>query len=214
MFIVVNNGVVIAGPFKWARKRFEEILLDDLELEVTLPSVMPEGQPYVVNENTKIYSVANGESEPIEPRIQFHNGPFWNFTETHAVKFYKAQNYELETAKGLLKSEVANERWVRENKGTEVTVNGSTLRVGTDKETRNVFQAALNSGLQEMNWKFGSDNWVTLTSSDIQTILAGISAHVQSCFDWEKTTCDQITACTELKQLRDIVVQEPTGNAV
>ena len=207
MYIVVNNGYVIAGPFRWARKRFEEILLDDLEIVAELPSVMPD-DPYMVNENTTIYRVVNGNSEAIEPRIQFHEGPYWNFTDTHAEMYYKAQFHTLEFAKSKLKGELAAERWNKENKGTTIQLNGVDYYFRTDKETRNVFQSALNSGLETLNWKVDENTWLALTQADIQTIISGIATYVQSCFDWEKTISDQIDACG-FKELLDIVIVEP-----
>ena len=105
--------------------------------------------------------------------------------------------------------EVAAERWRKETLGVKVTIQGTEYSFASDRDTRNILQNALNSGLNELNWKINSTTWLTLTTSDIQTILQTILTHVQSCFDWEKTTIETIQSFTTHQQLVDIVIREP-----
>lgn len=207
MFVLVHKGYVVLGPFKWARTKFETALEEDLEITHTLPSEMPEDQPYTIDKNTKIYSVQPGTDIPHNPRIEVKNGPFWTFTDTHAVYHYEPIRLELQTVKSFLLQELAAERWKKENKGIEVTVNGTVYKFNTDVDTRNRLQVASN--LTEVNWKVGQDNWVTFSQSDIQTVLTAILTHVQQCFDWEKQMTDTINACQTHEALLDIVIAEP-----
>lgn len=209
MFVLVHQGYVILGPFIWSRKKFEEALEEDLEIIHALPDKMELNVPYTIDENTKIYSVAPGTDVPHNPRIEARHGPFWTFTDTHAVYHFEPLLLELQAAKNLLMLEVAAERWRKENLGVKVTIQGTEYSFASDRDTRNILLNALNSSLNELNWKVNSTTWLTLTSSDIQTILQTILTYVQTCFDWEKTTIETIQSFTTHQQLVDIVIREP-----
>lgn len=209
MFVLVHKGYVTLGPFNWSRKKFEEELEEDLEIIHSLPNTMPEGQPYTVDENTKIYSVAPGVDHNINPRIHAKNGPFWEFTDTHALYHYEPLLLELQAAKNLLLPEIAAERWRRENLGVKVTIQGAEYSFASDRDTRNVLQNALNSNLTTLNWKVSSTTWLELTQQDITTILQTILTHVQNCFDWEKTTIDTLMTYTTHQEVADLVIREP-----
>ncbi|NDD85210.1 DUF4376 domain-containing protein [bacterium] len=180
----------------------------------SLPTTMPEGQPYTVDENTKIYSVAPGVDHDIDPKIHARNGPFWKFTENHALYHYEPLLLELEAAKNLLLPEIAAERWRRENSGVKVTIQGIEYSFASDRDTRNVLQNALNSNQLTFNWKVNSTVWLELSQQDIALVLQFILSHIQSCFDWEKTTIDTLMSFTTHDQISEFIFKEPITDLV
>lgn len=209
MFVLVHKGYVILGPFNWSRKKFEEAMREELEIFSPLPDKMDLNIPYSVNDNTKIYSVSPGNDIPHNPRIEARHGPFWTFTETNAIYHYQPLLLDLEAAKNIVISEVTAERWRRENQGVKLTINGTEYTFASDRDTRNVLQNALNSNIQELNWKLNSSTWLTLSQSDIKIIYQTILSHVQQCFDWEKNTIESIQSFVNHQQLVDIVIHQP-----
>lgn len=212
MYVLVHKGYVVLGPFKWSRKKFETALEEDYEIITTLPDRMSEGVPYTIDADTKIYSVVAGEDIPHNPRTEVRNGPFWDFTETHAIYHYEPIQLDLQVAKSFMFEELANERWIKENGGCTVILNGTEYSFGTDRETRNILQNALVSPQETMNWKVGNDNWITLSKADIQTVLDTILTHTQSCFDWEKQVTDEINSCVSHDDLLSVVIKEESTN--
>jgi hypothetical protein len=208
-YVIVNNGYVIAGPWPWARVRFETVILEDLEVTVELPSTMTPGTPYVVDDNTSIYSVAHGEDIPNDPRTEFSHGPLWDFSTGVAVYHYEPMAMELDSSKTILYQEVADIRWLKEVNGCKVTLGGVEYSFGTDRDTRNVLSSALSSSQETLNWKINSETWITLTKSDLQTVVDAIALYVQSCFDWEKNLVDQINACETAQDIKDVVIENP-----
>ncbi|NDC96545.1 DUF4376 domain-containing protein [bacterium] len=214
MFVLVHRGYVILGPLNWSKKKFQEELEENLEIIHSLPTTMPEGQPYTVDENTKIYSVAPGVDHDIDPKIHARNGPFWKFTENHALYHYEPLLLELEAAKNLLLPEIAAERWRRENSGVKVTIQGIEYSFASDRDTRNVLQNALNSNQLTFNWKVNSTVWLELSQQDIALVLQFILSHIQSCFDWEKTTIDTLMSFTTHDQISEFIFKEPITDLV
>lgn len=209
MFILVNKGNVVLGPVRWSKKKFETVLEEEFEITTQLPKTMDENIPYVIDKDNTIYSIDRGVDGSYDPRIDILNGPFWTFTDTNAVFHYEPMRMELQAVKNFMLQNLANERWKKENAGCKVTLNGVEYTFRTDRDTRNIFNNALTSTQDTMNWKINVDNWIVLTKSDIQTITNSIMTHVQSCFDWEKQITEQIVTCPAYDLLLNIVIVEP-----
>lgn len=211
MYVLVYKNQVILGPLKWSRFRFENALMEELEVEKLISSFPDRAPDDIIsyNDDARVYPVREGEHVPHNPRIETRNGPFWTFTDREAVFQYRPIRLELEVAKSFLLQELAAERWKRETAGTTISIDGTDVRFNTDRETRNVIQNHIASGIASINWKVSNDNWVTLNQEQLSTVLSGIQSYVQTCFDWEKCTAETINNATTHEQLLDIVIQEP-----
>ena len=82
MFVIVYNNNVILGPMPWRKWFFENAILDDCEVTVTLPT--ENSSAYIVNDQIKILP-ASYTTEPHNNITQVHNGPFWTIEENHAI---------------------------------------------------------------------------------------------------------------------------------
>lgn len=211
MFVIVNNNSVLLGPMRWNRFRFENEIKEELDVSITLPDKNT-GDVISIDENIKIYPVVQVIEEPFNLRTQRLNGPFWQFTDAGAIASYIAEDLSIDAVKNFMKAEVANRRWIKENKGVNVTINNKEYMFLTTKENRNALQQVLTSGLSEINWKIDTDTWIVLSQQQIQTVLEAVVQYVQSCFDWELIKNTEIDNCNTLDSLNNVVIIEPEQN--
>lgn len=110
----------------------------------------------------------------------------------------------LDNARLLKIVELANARW-------EVEVGGLILpngvEVKTDRESQALLTGAALAALQDpeysLNWK-GSNGWVTLTAADVLGIANAVRAHVQWCFDREKSLVDLVGSAESAEEVQAI----------
>lgn len=209
MFVIIYQNSVILGPMRWNRFRFENEIQEECEFSVTLPDV--NNAPIVVSDEIIILPIQGTPTPEFNSKVEFLNGPFWEFTDSVAIMSYSVEPLEINAVKNMLKEQVTTERWNKENAGVQVTLNTISYNFPTDRETRTIFQNAILN-LDTINWKLDRETWIPLTKPDIQTILNTLLNYVQSCFDWEFTKFNEIDACTTLAELDAIVIVENAEN--
>ena len=207
MFVIVHDNTVILGPMRWSKYKFENVILEECEVDITLPATNDNLDPITVSDNVNILPVQGTENPEFNPTIEMLHGPFWEFTDTVAIMSYIVQPLPLDAAKAMLKDRVAAERWTKENSGVTVNLNGTDYSFGTDRATRLVLMNA-QASTDNINWKQDRETWVTLAPSDVQTVLSTVLVHVQSSFDWEYTKLQAIDACATSEDLAGINITE------
>jgi hypothetical protein len=216
MFVIVYNNSVILGPMRWNRYRFENQIKEECEVSSTLPDRNDNFDAIIVSEQVKILPI-QGTSDPVfNSRIEYLHGPFWEFTDKVAIQSYTVEKYNIDAVKNFLKAETSNQRWIKQNQLTSVTVgnNNDSHVFSTDEKTRTALQQALLSGLESLNWKFNTDKWVTLSSADVQSALNQIITHIQTCFDWEMNKIAEIDACTTHEELDNLIIVEEQQSSI
>lgn len=213
MFVIIYNNSVILGPMKWNKVRFQNVILEECEVETILPISNGNFEPITINEEIKILPVQYAETPPLNQKIEMLNGPYWEFTPTHAIASYIVQSLPIDMVKGNLKAKLADERWKKEIKGIKVTIQSIEITVDTNRGTRDIFvqQYLLMGESDIVTWKF-PETWLNLTKSDLGLIVATGAAYVKGVFEWEADLVGQIDACTTLAELDAIVIVEETPN--
>jgi hypothetical protein len=192
---------------RWSRFKFENVILEECEVDTTLPATNDNLDPITVSDNIKILPIQGTQNPEFNPTIEMLHGPFWEFTDTVAIMSYTVQPLALDAAKAMLKDRVAAERWTKENSGVTVNLNETDYKFGTDKATRLVLMNA-QASTNDTNWKQDRDTWVTLTPANVQTVLSAVLAHVQASFDWEYIKLQAIDACASSEDLAGINITE------
>ena len=210
MFVVVHNGYVTLGPKNWNKLSFEEELRDECEVEYTLPTRNDARDPIIINANTSILPVVSIDTPNLNGKIQRLDGPYWNFSETQAEMYYTAGDLPLDYVKSNLKNEVAAKRYEKETAGIKMTIQSTEVTVDTARGSRDIFLDTYNvlGENDTINWKF-PEIWLTLTKAELGSLVAAGVAHIQYCFNWEKTKADEIDACTTLAELDAITIVFP-----
>lgn len=211
MFVIVYNKSVIMGPMRWNRFRFQNELLETCEVEMTLLDRNDNLAPLIISKDIQILPVQGTPNPDYNPKIEFLNGPFWEFTDSAAISSYRVEPLAVDAVKNMLKAEAAAERWRKEITNVEVTVAGTAYKFPTDRDTRYVLQNALLSSTNAFNWKLSTNTWVTLTNVEIQAVLDAITSHVQGCFDWEFAKIGEIDTAETLAELDLIIIKEVAG---
>ena len=202
MFVIVHNNYVILGPKKWNKLNFEEVLLEECEVTYALDTRNDNRDPIIINENTKILPVV-GLSEPaFNSKIQRLDGPYWNLSDTEAQMYYTVGDLPIEAVKNRLKEVVAYNRYVKESEGIKIEVQNTLVSIDTARGSREIFFNTWLSMLEEetVNWKF-PETWMTVSKSDMFSIVSAGKSHIQSCFDWEQNKTIEIESASTLEDL-------------
>jgi hypothetical protein len=213
MYVLVFNNQIILGPVNWSRFRFENAIIDELDIE-SLETGLPNSAPsdvitnQVGSEVFKIYPVKEGEHLPHNERIEIRNGPFWEFTETEAVFHYEPQRLELSVAKQFLHEKLADVRWRKQNEGITVKINEVDVPFSTDKDTCSILQNYISTNAQTVKWKVGTNNWIDLDSTNLVTVLGEIQNHIHQCFEEENTITELINNAETHEELLEIDIGE------
>ncbi len=207
MFVIVYNGRVILGPMIWNARRFSEVINDDCEISTVLDLKNDDNKVVTVNDEIKIYPVDSEPNPEYNTRTQYLHGPFWTFTDTHAISSMTVESYSLEAIRNFLKQEIADVRWEKLHSGVEVEINGNTYKFPTDPLTRMSFLNYVTAGATNINWKIDQHTWITLTNEHLSIIFNKIVDHFQKSFEWESNKNDEINLAT-LETIESIVIKE------
>ena len=212
MYVITHHhdyDEVLLRPIDWKPSFIASVLQDDLDLDekpVVLTSDV-EKVPYDILPNVRVRKVEVVHEE-INDKIQRHEGPFWTYTDEIGTATFVAVDKPIDLVKGEFKSIVGSERYNKEVEGITHTVNGTDVFVSTDREGRKIyFEKLVSIGDTPIQFKF-TDQFVSVTKSDLQSICTAIETHVQQSFDWEVEKNTGIDACTTLEQLDQFVIIE------
>lgn len=208
MYVLIHKNRVIVGPMDWNRAMFDGAL-SKLQIVKTLPRTAPPDLPFIIDDETRLAESVY-EYPPYNPRIEYPNGPFWNFDAPVAVGTFVVEPIPVEFIKASLKQEAAAERYRTEELGTTHVLQGVTVTLDTSRAGRDIFaQAYLLMGDTDVkNWKF-PEGWFTVTKPELGGIVGAGSAYIQTCFDWERAKAEEIVACATAAELAAIVIVEP-----
>jgi len=208
MFVIVYNNSVILGPMRWNRYRFQNEILEECEFSVTLPDSNTTNA-IVVSNDIKILPVEGTQNPAFNSKIEFLNGPFWEFTDTKAICSFEVQSYKVDAVKNQLFSLCAAERWKKESLGVKINLQGLDVTIDTARGNRDILiqKYLLLNETDVIQWKF-SEGWLGLTKTDLGEIVAVINKHVQDQFDWELAKIDEINACETLEQLDAVIITD------
>lgn len=203
MYAVVYNDRVIVGPMDWNRAIFQGSLEKE-NVMAGIPRVAPETLPYIINEDARIALVEEQRPE-INPMVEYYYGPQWDLSGDKAVAVYEAVDTLVDFARDNFKTKAAEARWKKETAGTKINIQGTEVSLDTSRDGRNIFIQKYSIMTEEevANWKF-PEGWLTLTKSDLGSIVSAGSSYIQNCFDWEKTINDEINAATSKEELVSI----------
>lgn len=212
MFVIVYQNSVILGPMRWNRFRFENTIFEDCEeFSVTLADRNDDLTAVVVSDDIKILPVQGTPNPEYNSKIEILHGPFWEFTDTAAISSYTVLPLPVDAVKNQLKAVLANQRYIKEVKGTTVTVQGTEVTVDTARGVRDTLtqKYLLMDDYDTVQWKF-PQTWLTLSKAEVGNIVRAGADYVQAQFEWEAGLIAEIDNATTLEQLDAIVIIEPT----
>lgn len=206
IYVLINNNQVINGPRAWNYRSFESTLEDDLEITTKLPIQKTDSDPIIIDENTKILP-ANLIYQNYNPKIQYLNGPFWEFSDTLATGTFVVESNNIDAVKNDLIAKVAANRYAKEISGVKVTIQNTEVTIDTARGNRDIFvqKYLLMSDTDTVQWKF-PECWLTLTKADLGLVVSTGATFVQEQFNWEEGKVVEINACTTLEELDAVIL--------
>ena len=189
-------------------KHYFEHFLQELGFETTL-SDSPIFEPLNFSESVRLVPTIQEQAPVIDPSFEVLAGPFFKFDENNNhVSYYIAQPLDLETVKSTIRQSAAAVRWNKETTPIVRDINGKSLTIDTDRESRTLYAQALSYVPEDYSsqWKF-INGFVTINKSDLQAIVSEVVSHVQTCFDWESTKINEINLCSSVDELKQIVME-------
>lgn len=205
MFVIVHEGFVIKGPNDWNKLRFEEVLREECEVDYKLETRNDDRNPIIISDTVKILPVVGLPQPEFNPRTEFLNGPFWNFTDTTAEMYYQVENLHVDVVKSFFMNKVTSHRYTKETSGVKVTIQDIEVSIDTSRESRNIFIQAFTTmnDTDTLNWKF-PESWLTISKADLGIAIAAGRDHIQSCFDWENNWLNRVNAAVTLDDMNTL----------
>jgi hypothetical protein len=207
MFVIVHDNNVIFGPKNWNKLNFQEVILEDCEVECNLDTRNDARIQVIINDSIKILPVVGLPQPEFNGNIQRLEGPYWNFYDDRAEMYYTVGDLPVDAVRNFYKERVAAERYIKEVSGFDYTINDMIVRINTSRDGRNTYIqniVIMNDG-DTVNWKFNRD-WITLTKTDLSDIIGKINQHVQNSFNWEAGKFTEIDNATSLQELDSIIL--------
>lgn len=206
-FTLLQDNRIIVGPRDW-NPRFFEHFLQELGFDNQLPE-SPIFEPIPFGDSIKLVPTTFEQPPEINPIFEVLAGPFFKFDESGIhTAYYSIQSRDIETIKVALRQTVANSRWIKETTPIERDINGKTIVLDTDRESRAIYAQALSFVPDDYSsqWKF-INGFITINKLDLQAIVAEVVSHVQTCFDWESAKVEEINSTTTIEGLKQIILE-------
>jgi hypothetical protein len=214
MYALIHNSQLILGPIKY-NYRLINGEIEELEIDYQVSPRDYDNVPITIDAATKTYLIPAVEIIPeYDPRFQLVNNSEWDIVEENdipvRVEFsYSISDKTLEQVKEEYKSQVAPERWNKENTTVTVTLYNREITVSTSRENRLAIVSKVVSDGGVHNYKFNDGEWVEILKDDLVTILNAIDNVVQAAFDWEYAKLTEIDACTTKEDVYNVILREP-----
>lgn len=204
----MSEGRVLNGPRAWSYRSFKNTLEQELEISYDLPSNKTDNSAIHINDTVKIYPAIIDESIQYNSKIEYLHGPFWNVVDNVAIGTFTVKNNSIQSVKEYLKSVVASNRYDKEISGISETVQGTTVTIDTDRETRNIFfqKYLLMSDNETVEWKF-PEGWLQLTKTELGNIVSNAASHIENQFIWEYNKINEIESANTYAELDSITLE-------
>ena len=209
---LIHNNSLILGPMGY-NVRMINSELEELEVEETITTQSYTNIPIHFSDGLTHLLPLEKDIPPYDPKYYDVGNFTWEIIEenqvpTKVLLTYPIIEKTLEEVKTLRKSEVAPERWNKENTTVSVTLYNKTITVSTGRENRLALVSKVVSDGGMHNYKFDDGEWLEISSADLVTILNAIDDVVQAAFDWEYAKLAEIDACNTIGDVYDVVIIE------
>lgn len=215
MYVITDHNTqnfVILGPIAWKPRYMSDVLSDELDQDIVITNADETRVPFDVVPGVTIRKCTTVYAD-INSKIHRLDGPYWTYddanTEVQAVASWVQGDKDIEVVKGELKNVIADMRWMKENKGITLNIQGIDVWCDTSRGNRDIFlqKYTLMPDNTTINWKF-PNGWLSLSKTELGTIVTEGANYIQTCFDWEASKSTIIDACTTLAELDALVFDD------
>lgn len=210
MYALIKDNQIQVGPRSWLYSEFKEYL-DENNLDSSTISRIAPTTPIHTPEY-KILPVTIQELS-FDSTYEQPVGPFLAILNESVSGYYEKTDRPLDQIKQTLKAKVADARYKQEIAGTTVTIQGTEVKVYTDREDRktylDAFLLAQENTVYNFKFPLSGNIFLPVTKSDLQLIVASVANHVQAAFTWEAEKTAEIDSKTTIEELKTVVLTYP-----
>ena len=207
MYALVNGQELLLGPIGFNYRMINDEL-EELELSHRVSTQDYASVPISITDTVKILPARNDIPDH-DPRFETVSQFSHSITETEVVFYYIKRDKDLEQIKTEYKTQVAPERWNRENGTVTVTIADDEITVSTSRDNRLALVSKVVSGDGPYNFKFDDGVWAEITKTDLQNIITAIDVKVQEAFDWELAKLAEIDSTASKEDVYAIEIAVP-----
>ena len=209
MYVIKNNdGHVIWGPKIWDRSEMQSKIYSYFNINFPIQWANPNEKVIQINdEGASIWPVIFRNNPDWNKKTQKLDGPFYDYSDTHAEQYYTAIDMTLDEVKNNAKNVIDEGRNIAIGGSTPVTVNGTDYLIDVSKEQRHNYSSGIPGNWQlkritstdtsgDYDTYETAKEWVTLTQDNLDTIDTAIKDFIQEQFDINKSEHAAIDAFT------------------
>jgi hypothetical protein len=212
MYALTQNKLIKVGPRNYYWQAFRNFLAQQGISTDNLPTDYSGSEPIIIDRDTRIVQVITEAAPNYNQYTEELAGPTYTITDTLITGIYGISDRELNAAKCSMKETLASNRYAQEVAGITLTLQSTVVSISTkrgfDRDIWFQMDNLLPAGSTQV-YKFNNDLWLTLTKSDIQTVVTAIITHVQGAFDWEEAVSKQIDAASTKSEIENIDINWP-----
>jgi hypothetical protein len=206
MYAVKYKENIVIGIIPWNNSYIMKSLLIRFGQSIELPKIEPsiDKFPYVVNEDCIIYRAEEDRPDISNTIIEYYEGPKWVFKNNKVIAKYEVKKLSLEAARSKYKQIAAEIRYAKETSSINVTINGLTHKINTDRFSRSKYMEKIaSSNSMPIVWKF-DEAWQSITKEDLQHIIDSIDYNIQKAFNEEYDLNNLIDHAKDINELLSI----------
>jgi hypothetical protein len=212
MYALIHNSQLILGPIKY-NYRLINSELEELEIDKKVSPRDYENTPIHFDNETSLVPAVQIIPE-YDSRFSGVGNFTWEIIRENDIPVRVEMTYEigdktLEQIKAEYKSQVAPIRREKENILIDIDLNGTIVTISTDRDERISLVSKLVASPGPHNFKFYGDNWVQITTAELEYIISQIDLKVQEAFDWELSKIQEIDACVTGEEVYSVILREP-----
>jgi len=185
-YAIVHNNQIRVGPRDYHTGFFKDYL-EQNNVNYNFPFDAPI-ESLIINDEISLVPVQDTQIPDYHPVTEQLAGPFYEVNTTLITGTYNVVDVPIDAARNKMKEILAALRYFKENKVIDVTVQNTLVKIDTSRGSTRDFwtQTYLLMGDNDTKLvKFINGVWLTLTKSDVNTILTAINTTVQDAFAWE-----------------------------
>jgi hypothetical protein len=213
MFIIVEGERVVLGPMDWKPNYFSTFIKDEYNIVLNLPLTNTTNNSFSVSNTVKILPVRADPDPAHNTKTQYLSASQFRVYNDSADSYRSVVDKTIDQIKNEMIALVPAARWTKENKGVTVTINNKKILADTSREKRNTYINGVAGSWKvtivdedvvhpmEVSVNSLSVEWVNLTQYNLSTIDTAIKNYIQSLYDWEKTTIEEISSKQTIAEL-------------
>jgi len=218
MYIVVKNGTNVTwGPKYWDKHDLQNHLYAKHNIEYPLPYLNPSEKIINVSDEVSIWPVIFRNDPQRNMRTQRLDGPFYEFSETHAHQYHTVVDRTLSEIQVYAREVASSYRRILEDHGFFYTIGEEEYKIDCSKEKRTNFfngspgnwilkkKVEVFSPIEEKNVTDLVNSWVYIDQATLDDICNTIKEKVQMAFEKEKKWYDDIDSFSTIEDAQNYV---------